>query len=280
MLKQAQVEQYCNDGYTICPGFLSIEQVQAALAQLDRICAGYTLAEHDPDRVEMEPDQPDDGRQVRRLYDPCTHYPLFYDLAQSQPLSQSLEQLIGPDIFFSASKVNMKPGKIGSVVRWHQDFAYGPMTNTDCLSVLFYLDDTTRNNGCLQVLPAAHTLPMMDHTHDGYFQGQITEPVDESNAVALEGQAGTAIFLHCMTPHSSAANQSSCARRTLISMYRAADAYPIYCGPMSLGAEKVERLVLGRRQSVARFNLTQVPIPRYQQGQASLYQLQERATVQ
>lgn len=31
------------------------------------------------------------------------------------------------------------------------DLAYYPLTNTDSLAVLFYLDDSDRENGCLRV---------------------------------------------------------------------------------------------------------------------------------
>ena len=33
----------------------------------------------------------------------------------------------------------------------HQDLSYYPLTNTDSLAVLFYLDDTSEENGALQL---------------------------------------------------------------------------------------------------------------------------------
>jgi ectoine hydroxylase-related dioxygenase (phytanoyl-CoA dioxygenase family) len=177
---------------------------------------------------------------------------------------------------FHYSKLNMKPPAIGSVVEWHQDLAYYPMTNPDSLAVLFYLDDSDRTNGCLQVLPGVHRNGILNHTCDGFFRGQITEPVDASKAVAIEGAAGTAIFLHGMTPHASALNTSSRARRTLILGYRAADAYPVYVGETTLYAEKHVRLVRGEQRSRARFGTLDMPIPRFQGVPKSLYDLQER----
>lgn len=46
MLTKAQSEQYRSDDYTICPDFLSFEQVETARAEPDRLCDGCTLTEH------------------------------------------------------------------------------------------------------------------------------------------------------------------------------------------------------------------------------------------
>ena len=66
MLTTAQVEHYHTEGYVAVPGFLSAEEVAAFLCEMDAVSAGNTLANHDITRMEMEPNQPPDGTQVRR----------------------------------------------------------------------------------------------------------------------------------------------------------------------------------------------------------------------
>ena len=66
MLNTAQVEHYHTEGYVAVPGFLSAEEVAAFLREMDAVSAGNTLANHDATRMEMEPNQPPDGTQVRR----------------------------------------------------------------------------------------------------------------------------------------------------------------------------------------------------------------------
>jgi ectoine hydroxylase-related dioxygenase (phytanoyl-CoA dioxygenase family) len=161
------------------------------------------------------------------------------------------------------------------MVEWHQDLAYYPLTNSDSVSILIYLDDATRANGCLQVLPGRHRAKPMSHSRNGYFQGRITDPVDDSQAVALEAPAGSVIFMHCLTPHSSAANTSGQARRTLILSYRASDAYPVYAGEGTVAAEAHVRQVRGVKRLSARFSFSEFPIPCSRQPVKSLYQLQE-----
>jgi len=280
MLSAEQINQYKREGYTLHSGFLSDAEVSAAQSEIDSISAGATLAHHDASRMEMEPRQGPEGTRVRRIYEPCTYYPSFRALSESARLLDALEPLLGPSICFHYSKINMKPPSIGSVVEWHQDLGYYPLTNHDSLAVLFYLDDADVHNGCLKIIPNRHHEPLMDHTTDGFFQGRVTEPVDESKAVAIEGRAGTAIFMHGMTPHASAPNTSSQPRRTLILSYRAADAFPIYVAESTADAERHVRRVRGPQLSAARFEAGSFPIPRYRQKTKSLYELQELSRAQ
>lgn len=275
MLTRQQIERYHFLGYTVYSGFLDSEEVRELLVEMDRISSGSTLREHDRGRMEMEPNQPPEGTLVRRIYEPCTYYAPFRALSESPSLLDAVEGLLGPDLDFHYSKINMKPPSIGSVVDWHQDLSYYPLTHPGSVSILMYLDDASRENGCLQVIPGGHLGPPLDHTRDGYFQGRVTERVDESRAVPLEGTAGTVIFMHCLTPHASVANRSAQPRRTLILSYRAADAFPIYVGEMTMGAESHVRHVRGVQLQTARFGFQAFPIPRYPRKTASLYELQE-----
>ena len=276
MLTLQQVEQYHNEGYAVYHEFLNREQVDAILAEIRDLTSAATVAEHDSARLEMEPNQGPDGKKVRRIYEPCTYYPGFRAFAESNNLLDVIEQLVGPNIYFHLSKVNMKPPTIGSVVDWHQDMTYYPLTNTDSVTVLFYLDDADASNGCLQVIPRAH-YNVMDHTLDGLFQGCVTEKVDTSKAVYLEAKAGSMILMHCLTPHSSAPNLSSKPRTTLIMSYRAADAFPIFLRTRTEAQENHARLVRGNDCPEIRFTMTSFPMPRFPRDTKSLYELQEMA---
>jgi phytanoyl-CoA hydroxylase len=277
MLSNTQITEYHQDGYTVCPNFLTPDEVTQLLSETEKIISDNTLANHDKDRLEMEPDQPPDGTKVRRLYEPCSYYPLFRTLSESEKLLDAMEGLIGPNLLYHYSKLNMKPPEIGSVVEWHQDLSYYPLTNRDSLAVLFYFDHADAENGCLQMLPGRHEGDLLAHTREGYFQGRATEAVDSSEAVLAEGKAGTVIFMHCMTPHASITNRSNRPRRTLILSYRAADAFPIYYGEMTSHVETHTRLVRGHRAQMARFTMKEFPVPYYKEKSVSLYELQERS---
>lgn len=277
MFTPAQIDHYNREGYVVYPDFISGDDLATLKSEIDRVSEGNTKANHDAARMEMEPNQGPDGTLVRRIYEPCTFYQPFRDFSESTALLDCVEQLFGPNLLFHYSKINMKPQNIGSIVEWHQDLSYYPLTNRDSVSILFYLDDTSEENGCLKVIPRRHTEVLMSHSTEGFFRGKVTEEVDDAEAVLLEGTGGTAIFMSAMTPHASAINSSDRPRKTLILSYRAADAFPIHCGVMSDKVEAHSRLVRGERASQARFTMTDFPIPRYEDEVASLYDLQERS---
>ncbi len=275
MLSSRDIKSYASQGFCVRHDFLSTAEVNHFLLEMEKISAGSTLAIHDATRIEMEPGQGPDGTKVRRIYEPCTYYESFRKFSESKNMVETMAQMLGPDVLYFSSKINVKPGEIGSVVEWHQDMAYGPLTNRSVVAVLIYLDDADLDNGCLQVVPGHHR--MLDHSHDGYFQGRITEPFDTSRAISLEGKRGTAIFFNGLAPHASAVNTSPRPRRTLILGYRAADAFPIHVGEISNKSDQFVRLVHGHVSRVARFDMDEVFIPRYSEGARSLYELQERS---
>lgn len=275
MLRASEVESYKSVGFCISPEFLNQAEVSELLQEMDRICEGATLAKHDGSRIEMEPNQKPDGTKVRRIYEPCTYYERFREVAEGSKLVDSMVQLLGPDIFYFSSKINVKASEIGSVVEWHQDMAFGPLTNRSVVAVLIYLDDADQENGCLQVIPGYDR--MLNHSQDGYFQGRITEPFDTSGAVPLEGKRGTAIFFNGLAPHASSVNTSTRPRRTLILGYRSTDAFPIHVGAMSSKSDQFLRLVHGRLSPIARFDMASVFIPHYPAESKSLYDLQEKS---
>jgi ectoine hydroxylase-related dioxygenase (phytanoyl-CoA dioxygenase family) len=274
MLTLEQIAQYHDEGYTVLDEFLGRDAVEAILSDIEDLTALATVAHHDAARLEMEPNQGPEGKKVRRIYEPCTHYPCFRALSESKELLDVLEQLIGPNLMFHLSKVNMKPAALGSVVEWHQDLTYYPLTNTDSVTVLFYLEDADASNGCLQVIPRGQQR-VLDHTAKGIFQGRVTETVDTSKAVFLEAKAGSVILMHGLTPHSSAPNLSPKSRTTLIMAYRAADALPIHLDKRTEAQEAHVRLVRGQEAAAARFGLSSFPIPRFPRNTKSLYELQE-----
>ena len=85
--------------------------------------------------------------------------------------------------------------------------------------------------------------------------------------------AGSAIFLHGLTPHSSLPNRSGADRRTLIYAYRAGDAYPLYYGQVTAEDEAVHRPVRGGRARHARFGGPAPIVPEID-GTSSLYEIQ------
>jgi len=278
-LSDHQIDSYRRDGYLVLPGFFSSDEmgeVDKAIREVtDRALAGGDYSKI----LELEPGAEDGERVPRRIYRPFERHETFHRIGSGPRLLDCLAALIGPDIAYQYSKINMKPARLGSVVEWHQDMSYYPATNDDMLAVLVYIDDANEENGCLQVLPRHHT-HFFDHTRpDGEFAGMITEDLTGDRfgkPHALPGKAGSIIFLHCVTPHSSLPNRSDRSRRTLIYGYKATDAFPIYFGEMTAVAGTTV-LLRGQLARCARFGGPPPPIPSYSNSWASLYKLQDES---
>jgi ectoine hydroxylase-related dioxygenase (phytanoyl-CoA dioxygenase family) len=279
-LSDEQIDQYRNEGFVVVERLFNAEdlaRVDATIRQMTE----QALAGGDFSKVlELEPEPVDGKRVPRRIFNPYDQHETFRALAQDPRLLDKIESLIGGDFNLQHSKLNMKPAKVGSVVEWHQDMAYFPHTNDDLVTALIYLDDATEENGCLQVLPRHHT-HFFDHSGpDGRFAGMITESLaDFGKPRSLPAPAGSAIFMHCITPHGSLPNRSSRARRTLIYEYRANDAFPIYYGEMTNLAEAKFRMIRGRPARFARFGGPRPLIPNVGKY-TSLYELQSQAKAQ
>ena len=142
-------KDYHENGYTIFPNLLNLEQIKSFISQIEQITKDNSLENHDASKMEMEQDQEPEGKLVRRLYEPCTYYENFRNFSESLKILNCIECLLGSNIIYHYSKLNMKPPSIGSKVEWHQDLSYYPLTNRDSIAVLIYLDDATKYNSVI-----------------------------------------------------------------------------------------------------------------------------------
>lgn len=245
-----QRRRYESDGLFVAPGLLGPKVLGAVHAAIDELVAADRAAGSQV--VEFE-ETPIDGERIpRRIFHPFENHAVFRDLAVAPALLDPVKELLGPNLVLQHSKLNMKAGRVGAPVDWHQDLTYFPHTNTSLVAVLIYLDDATTDNGCLEVLPGCHH-EFLDHSMpDGSFAGMITASIDRA-PVVVEGAAGTAVFLHPLTPHRSRANRSPSQRRVLIYQYRAADAFPIYSGSQVAACEQHACHLTGEVARYARF---------------------------
>ena len=269
-----EVEQYRREGCLLVESVLDTEDLRQLHEAIREVTEAAIGSQNQAEFIELEPDGSGNTRRVRRILNPYYRHAVFRAIAHDARIVDRVESLIGPDLDLQHSKLNMKPAQVGSPVEWHQDLAYYPHTNDSVLAVLIYIDNASESNGCVQVLPRMHHR-YFQHTHStGEFAGRIVEPVD-AKARTLPAPAGSAIFLHGLTPHSSLPNCSTTDRRTLIFAYRAGDAYPLFYGLVTAQDEATRSPVRGRRARHARFGGPPPIVPEID-GTSSLYDIQAR----
>lgn len=220
VLTDEQVAAFHRDGYVIVRQMFDREEIallrQSALAdrELDRQSYGRADGEGGTVRLSLW-NHP--GESIYGMFARCRR------------VVDSMEKLLGGEVYHYHSKMILKDPQVGGAWAWHQDYGYWyhfgvlfPLL----ASVTIAVDPATRENGCLQVLKGSHLMGRLDHTLTGDQAGADRERVDEASKrlelVYCEMAPGDAMFFHCNLLHRSDQNRSDQPRWSLICCYNAA----------------------------------------------------------
>lgn len=228
MLNWKQKDFFWQNGYLLVEDAVPDSVIAQARAVVDEQVAAARFVKASDDRYDLEDDHSAANPKVRRIKNPHNVHRVFDRLLRSDALLDPVADLLGDNLRFQHTKLNIKPAGGGEAVEWHQDWAFYPHTNDDILEVGIMLDDCGPDNGPLLVIPGSHRGPVYDHHHDGCFVGAIdvaATDLDPASAVPLLGRAGSITLHHVRMVHGSEANLSQRDRRLLLYGYAAADAW-------------------------------------------------------
>jgi ectoine hydroxylase-related dioxygenase (phytanoyl-CoA dioxygenase family) len=226
------------------------------------------------------------NKEILRLNNPQNNHKLFFNLSRNKKIISIVKKLIGGSVRFHLGKLNFKlPNKKkGSEIEWHQDWAFYPHTNDDLVTVGIYLEDCGEKNGPLKVISGSHKLSVLSHHgKDHYFNGKINTRKNKINinkSVTLTGSAGTVVFFHCRTIHSSGLNHMNSSRPLILFGYRACDAWPIIDDGNphhDTNFDNYEKnIIIGKKSLVPRCKNIPIiiPLPK-KKNFVSIYQLQK-----
>ena len=276
MLSKSQVELFDQQGFVAVKQVIDPETLEQLRNGVDEIVEESRHVAKSNEIFEVEPDHSPQRPRLRRISHPVIKRPIFWQTAKSEAVLKCLAQLIGPDIRFHHSKVNMKVADGGTDIGWHQDGAFFPHTNFDLVGCGIALDDCTTANGCLLVIPGTHRLPVLNHRIDDEFVGRITSDEDQfdpNQATPVELEAGDMSIHHALVVHGSKQNLSSDPRRLLIFEYAAADALPLEPRPRTNKYD--DRIVYGKPPTHARLaGQMRIPLRRATPADFSLFERQ------
>lgn len=272
---------YQETGYLIVENRIPDETIAAIRSEIARFEAEAAALTDSNDRLDLEKTHTPENPRLRRIKLPHKISEVMGTLLRSDHILAPVRDLIGPDLRLHTSKLNMKSAGYGAAIEWHQDFAFYPHTNDDILAVGVLIDDMASENGPLMVFPGSHKGPIHDHHADGVFAGGMdlaAAGLDLSQAVQLNGPAGSISIHHGRIVHGSATNTSDRDRRLLFYEIMAADAFPVM-GSMTR-FETIEdydsRLLCGQPTLTPRLAPIPVRIPQPQPDKnRSIYEVQE-----
>jgi hypothetical protein len=132
------------------------------------------------------------------------------------------------EVVLFTEKLNMKRAGVGGTVELHQDYPYwapfAPHAGR-VVTAMLYLDDATRENGCLEVAAASHRAGQLPQRTDveGFDRLQMRQDhFGDADMTVLEGTAGAVIWFSAFLAHRSAPNWSTQNRRALLYSYQPA----------------------------------------------------------
>jgi ectoine hydroxylase len=143
-----------------------------------------------------------------------------------------VRDLLGvPDVELFTEKLNVKRAWVGGPIVLHQDYPYWVANSENAAEIataVVFLDDAHRGNGGLEVLPGSHTAgPREGGARSGFGKFEMKpDAIDPRELVALEVEAGSAVFFGSLLVHRSLPNRSGGDRRTLLYSYQPAGRAP------------------------------------------------------
>ena len=201
MLTATDIARYRADGYL--PGIPILTTEETARYRADCLrCCGSAVR---------------DGvhRQASNRVKPYLLFPWAADLVRHKGILDAVEALIGPDILVFHTTVWLKDPGSGTFVPWHQDATYFGLAPYAHVTAWVALTPSTRENGCVQVLPGSHAAGQRAHRDARderamLSRGQtLAEAVDDGDAVDLVLAPGAVTFHDTLMMHRSAPNRSA-----------------------------------------------------------------------
>lgn len=241
-LSERERTQWRDDGYFIRHNLFSAVEVAGYREAAEAVCQwgkiqakrgnGYELDGNrfvDIGHVTLQYEHQAGASQLRVIEPVHELDRRFGELIADARLVTPMRELVdAPQVGLWTAKLNFKPPREGSGFRWHQDSPYWIHDSSDVdrlPNVFVAFDRATPDNGCLRLVRGSHIRGCLPGLADGsQLEGFFTHPdeIDETQIVAPELAAGSALFFSPHIVHGSLPNRSNDPRRAIIATYQCA----------------------------------------------------------
>ncbi len=204
-LSEAERARYRDEGFVVPAFRLAPSRIEQMRAALDRLIAANPGVR--PEKlVSAHLEEGSEG--VKGVRD-------FLDLATDPELVELIADAIGDDVILWGCQVFCKPAGHGLETPWHQDGHYWPIRPLANCTAWIAIDASTRDNGCLRVIPGSHRRKtlfhhMRENRDDLVLTQRIRDPAfDETEAVDVELEPGQMSLHDVYMIHGAAVNRSA-----------------------------------------------------------------------
>lgn len=244
-LTAGEQARYADDGYIVRHHVLAPHEiadlravaedvVARVVAQAERPDAGPEMRLADGHRIQFSSRTAiqwewQAGSREIRLLEPVTHLDaMLLRLWDDPRLVAPMRAALGcGDVGPYTCKLNLKRPREGSRFPWHQDFTYwyafAGSHARDIATAIVFLDDASRENGAIRVLPGSHRRGPAPRDPDDP-TGFLADParIEADREVAVEAPAGAVLLLSSLLLHRSSPNTSAHQRRALLLSFQPA----------------------------------------------------------
>jgi len=284
ILNATQIETFQRDGFLLLENVITndtLEQLSSEFEQWKEESRAHTkpygTTYDNRPRFDIEPGHSAEKPALRRIASPIEISDAYLAFMRDNRALDAVVDLFGPNIRFENAKINSKQPGATTQVKYHQDFMFEPHSNDDMMTVLFFIDDVTEENGPLKVVPGTHKGPLHEHWHDGVFTGAVSDRIVAEmrpRAIPCFGAAGSACLMHTRLLHGSAPNLSTRPRTLFICEYTAEDSYPLQTN--HIPSKYMYEIVRGKHTGRVRCSDYEMLFPEVPTG-ASFFEQQAKA---
>ncbi|MYD10057.1 MAG: phytanoyl-CoA dioxygenase family protein [Chloroflexi bacterium] len=231
---QVDVKQFAEQGYVTVRGMFSAEETASYRRHyMDMRAAG----EYPGDFAGVDAGSSDPLKRYPRLIHMHRWDKVSLDWMLHERIGSAFRQLLGKEPLAVQTMLYFKPaGARGQAL--HQDQYYLRVQPGTCIAAWMALDDCDEENGCLQVVPGSHKLPLLcpvdADTSESFTD--VTVPLSaDMQPEPVVMKAGDVFFFNGQVIHGSYPNTSTGRfRRALIGHYidAAADQVARYYHPV------------------------------------------------
>ncbi len=238
---ESELKEYDERGFFVREDVFSEQELESMRAGVEnvhaQIIAAADLPEAGPvDQVDNQKYQNVLGSRVKwewsdnlhavRSMEPTGHLDPRLDVLIDDPrLYQPVASINGcKTLSVFSDKLNVKRAG-GAPFPWHQEGLYwenGAEDLESLVSTLTYLDDGSKENGCLWVIPGSHKQGNLQGLKDRGVLGALYTDTEliEGEAFATEIPAGSVLFWHRDLVHGSQTNRTTSSRRVFVVAYQ------------------------------------------------------------
>ncbi|HEY8123388.1 MAG TPA: phytanoyl-CoA dioxygenase family protein [Myxococcota bacterium] len=215
-LSREQAAHYDANGFIAIEDALAPELVAELIARIDPLEARVDafLREQPEQRAFIA-----DARAITFTVNPAGRDARLRELISSRVFAELAHDLLGGEVRLYWDQAVYKKSERPAAFGWHQDNAYGFVSPQGYLTFWIALNDATRENGCLEVLPGLHALGTLAHatSRDGIFL-DLPDPLPPNlpAPLALPLRAGSLVAMSSLLPHRTGPNNTPRVRKAYI----------------------------------------------------------------